>query len=99
MSAISRSLARPQPLVQHTIFPTRRKYQLVRMKEMLSNALSGNRSGNLFGVPVENKTAYPASATDGTFVVPPTPSDALTGVGMAQPGMKASARKASVDPT
>ncbi|RMZ90733.1 hypothetical protein DV736_g2030, partial [Chaetothyriales sp. CBS 134916] len=48
MSSVARSLARPQPLVQHTIFPTRRKYQLVRMKEMLSNAISGNRSGNLF---------------------------------------------------
>ena len=40
----------PQPLATHIIFPTRRKYQLVRMKEMLSNALSGNRAGGLFAV-------------------------------------------------
>jgi SAGA-associated factor 73 len=101
MSAIARSLAKPQPLYQHTIVDTRRRYQLVRMKEMLSNALNGNRSGNMFAVPAENKSAYPASATDAAFAIPQVPvaSPALTGVGMAQPGMKASARKASVDPT
>jgi hypothetical protein len=99
MTAISRSFARPQPLVTKTLFPTRRKYQLVRMKEMLSNAMTGNRSGNMFAVPVEAKTPYPGSATGESFAVPSVvaPSPAPTGVGMAQPGLKSSARKASVD--
>lgn len=44
MAAIARS--RPQPLEQHIFVPTRRKYQLVRMKEMLGNALGGR---GLFG--------------------------------------------------
>lgn len=61
----------PQPLATHTIFPTRRKYQLVRMKEMLSNALSGNRGGGLFAVQDPNhgvqqqtarQTFFPGSA-------------------------------------
>lgn len=47
MAAIARS--RPQPLEQHIFVPTRRKYQLVRMKEMLGNALGGR---GLFGGPV-----------------------------------------------
>ena len=95
MTAVSRSMSRPQPLVTNTLFYTRQKYQLIRMKEMLSNALTGNRSGSLFGVPKE--PAYPsingtAPATDG-FVVPPaiTPSSATP--------LKAMARKASVDVT
>ncbi len=39
MLAIARS--RPRPLEQHVFVPVRRKYQLVRMKEMLGNALGG----------------------------------------------------------
>lgn len=46
MAAVARS--RPQPLEQHIFVPTRRKYQLVRMKEMLGNALGG---GGIFGAP------------------------------------------------
>jgi len=46
MAAIARS--RPQPLEQHIFIDTRRKYQYVRMKEMLSNALGGSRGGGLF---------------------------------------------------
>ncbi|KAI9780063.1 MAG: hypothetical protein M1839_007045 [Geoglossum umbratile] len=46
MAAISRS--RPQPLEQRILVPTRRKYQYVRMKEMLSNALGGTRGGGFF---------------------------------------------------
>ena len=34
---------------QHIFLPLRKKYAFVRMKEMLSNALSGNRGGGLFG--------------------------------------------------
>lgn len=97
MTAVSRSLSRPQPLVTHTIFPTRRKYQLVRMKEMLSNALNGNRNSNMFAVPRD----VPPSATAEGFAVPSAvpPSSTSGGVGMAQPGIKAPARKPSVDPT
>ncbi|EHY60120.1 SAGA complex subunit Sgf73 [Exophiala dermatitidis] len=97
MTAISRSLSRPQPLMTRTLVPTKRKYQLVRMKEMLSNALSGNRSGGLFSVPAEsvrstaggagsapNDTAFPQSVS-----ASPAPT--------AQPGLKAPMRKASID--
>lgn len=59
----------PQPLATHTIFPTRRKYQLVRMKEMLSNALSGNRGGGLFAVQDPNHAAQINSARQGHFPV------------------------------
>ncbi|MCJ1260360.1 Mitochondrial beta-keto-acyl synthase [Lobaria immixta] len=52
MAAISRS--RPQPLEQHIFVPTRRKYQLVRMKEMLGNALGGR---GLFGGAVGGPAA------------------------------------------
>lgn len=43
MAGISRS--RPQPLVTHPLIPMKRKYHLVRMKEMLSQALGGTRGG------------------------------------------------------
>lgn len=46
MAAISRSF--PKPLVTHTLIPTRKKYQYVRMKEMLSHVLGGARGGGLF---------------------------------------------------
>lgn len=52
MAAIARS--RPRPLEQYIHIPTRRKYQYVRMKEMLGNALGGGRaSGGLFGKVAE----------------------------------------------
>ncbi|ERF70392.1 hypothetical protein EPUS_05211 [Endocarpon pusillum Z07020] len=57
----------PQPLATHTIFPTRRKYQLVRMKEMLSNALSGNRGGGLFAVQDPNHGVQQQSARQTFF--------------------------------
>lgn len=44
MTAIARSC--PRPLEQHVFVPVHRKYQLVRMKEMLGNALGGR---SLFG--------------------------------------------------
>ncbi|RMZ83198.1 hypothetical protein DV738_g1303, partial [Chaetothyriales sp. CBS 135597] len=101
MSSVARSLARPQPLVQHTIFPTRRRYQLVRMKEMLSNAISGNRSGNLFAVPPENRAPTTAATSDGTFAVPlpPAASPALATGGIPQQGLKTGVRKTSIDAT
>ncbi|KAL1977438.1 hypothetical protein VTN31DRAFT_297 [Thermomyces dupontii] len=55
MAAISRS--RPQPLVTHTLMPTRKKYQYVRMKEMLSNVLGGPRGGGLFSTGEPDGTA------------------------------------------
>lgn len=97
MTAVSRSLSRPQPLVTHTIFPTRRKYQLIRMKEMLSNALNGNRNSNMFGVPRDAS----APVNGDTFAMPSAVpnSAASTSTGMAQPGIKVPNRKPSVDPT
>ena len=71
------------------------------MKEMLSNALSGNRSGGLFSVPPDSgRTAWPGSAVQDTFpltsgIAPSAP----IGVGMAQPGLKTGMRKASIDVT
>lgn len=44
MAAVARSC--PRPLEQHVFVPVHRKYQLVRMKEMLGNALGGR---SLFG--------------------------------------------------
>lgn len=74
MTAIQRSIARPQPIVTRTLFPTRRKYQLVRMKEMLSNALGGNRGGGLFSVSADgsSRSMYPQSAVDGTMFTLPS---------------------------
>ncbi|EXJ93045.1 SAGA-associated factor 73 [Capronia epimyces CBS 606.96] len=100
MTAISRSLTRPHPLISRTLVPTKRKYQLVRMKEMLSNALSGNRSGGLFSVPPESvRSTVAGSATNDTFSQPMSASAAPTGASMAQPGLKAPVRKRSVDVT
>ncbi len=48
MAAIARS--NPQPLSQHIMVPRRRKYQYLRMKEMLHNALGGSRGQGLFAV-------------------------------------------------
>ena len=67
MSAISRSLANPQPLYTRVLYPTKRKYQIIRMKEILHNAMNGNRSGNMFAVPADTKTSYPGSATADGF--------------------------------
>ncbi|EEH49287.2 deubiquitination module subunit SGF73 [Paracoccidioides brasiliensis Pb18] len=50
--AVMAGLARSnhQPLVTHPLIPTRRKYHLVRMKEMLSQVLGGARGG-IFSQP------------------------------------------------
>ncbi|RDW74701.1 uncharacterized protein DSM5745_07363 [Aspergillus mulundensis] len=63
MAAISRS--HPQPLVRHTLISTKKKYQFVRIKEMLSHALGGARGGGLFSTgdqvnsPVEGNLFQP----------------------------------------
>lgn len=46
MAALARS--RPQPLYQAYRVPLKQKYQMVRMKEMLGNALGGRNGGGLF---------------------------------------------------
>lgn len=46
MAALARS--RPQPLYEPYRVPLRQKYQYVRMKEMLGNALGGRSGGGLF---------------------------------------------------
>jgi len=97
MTSIQRSIARPQPLVTRTLFPTRRKYQLVRMKEMLSNAMSGNRSGGLFSVPSENpRSAYPASAVNETFAIP-SATPLTAGTNMPQGNFRPPSRRESID--
>lgn len=63
MAAISRS--QPQPLVTHTLISTKKKYQFVRIKEMLSHALGGARGGGLFSTgdqinsPIEGNLFQP----------------------------------------
>ena len=103
----------PQPLATHTIFPTRRKYQLVRMKEMLSNALSGNRGGSLFAVQDPNHGAQssrqgfvPGSAGSGTggmvgndgFAIPSAISVASTANTTAGGTMAEAQRRAMAAP-
>ena len=97
MTAVSRGLSRPQPIVTTTLFSTRRKYQLVRMKEMLSNALTGNRSGNLFGVPRDvGGATYPGSAVTEGFAMPAAVMPSSAALGQA---LKPVARKGSVEVT
>jgi len=72
MAAVARS--RPQPLEQHIFVPTRRKYQYVRLKEMLSNALGGSRGSGLFAtshnIPGPIITGNADASSSGTFVSP-----------------------------
>ena len=55
MAAVSRS--HPQPLVAQTLITTRKKYQFVRIKEMLSHALGGSCGGGLFSTGPTTPTA------------------------------------------
>lgn len=55
MAAIAR--ARPQPLVTKTFTSTRSKYQYVRLKEMLHNALGGSRGAGLFATSTSQAEA------------------------------------------
>jgi len=60
MAAVTRSM--PQPLERHILVPVRKKYQYVRMKEMLASALKplgrpifdGPNAGSLFNTPMAN---------------------------------------------
>ena len=40
----------PQPLEKNVMVPIRRKYQYIRLKEVLSTALGGSRGRGLFAV-------------------------------------------------
>ncbi|KAL4778989.1 SCA7, zinc-binding domain-containing protein [Aspergillus varians] len=68
MAAISRS--QPQPLVNHTLISTKKKYQYVRIKEMLSHALGGARGGGLFSTgdqvssPIEGNLFQPMNGVN-----------------------------------
>lgn len=68
MAAISRS--QPQPIVTHTLMATKKKYQYVRIKEMLSHALGGSRGGGLFSTgdqlssPIEGNLFQPMNDVD-----------------------------------
>ncbi len=64
MSAISR--ARPQPLATKLFVPTRTKYQFVRMKEMLHNALGGSRGAGLFSTGILPDPGSRGSVSVGT---------------------------------
>ncbi|CAZ83475.1 unnamed protein product [Tuber melanosporum] len=63
MAAVTRSM--PQPLERHILVPVRKKYQYVRMKEMLASALKplgrpmfdGANTGSLFDTSIANPTA------------------------------------------
>ncbi|OJJ43277.1 hypothetical protein ASPZODRAFT_136492 [Penicilliopsis zonata CBS 506.65] len=76
MAAITRS--NPQPLETHPLISSRRKYQYVRVKEMLSNALGGARGGGLFStVDIALSSARNVfQPVDNTPLVPPTDQNA-----------------------
>jgi hypothetical protein len=78
MASIGRS--HPEPLATHTLVPTKKKYQFVRIKETLAHALGGARGGGLFS------TGDSSPGTGGIF----QPADNM---GMAAPvlGQEASA--------
>lgn len=76
MTAVARSC--PRPLEQHVFVPVHHKYQLVRMKEMLGNALGGR---SLFGAgpsypSVPAATSSSSSAPAAAAVTVETTADA-----------------------
>ncbi|PYH87979.1 SCA7-domain-containing protein [Aspergillus ellipticus CBS 707.79] len=87
MAAISRS--NPQPMVTHTLISTKKKYQYVRIKEMLSHALGGSRGGGLFSTTGEVSSPFP----DGNLFTPveevtmslPVPDEAAAPAAPAAP--------------
>lgn len=98
MGGVQRGVSGAAPLVSRVMYPVRRKYALVRMKEMLSNAMGGNRSGGLFSVRADSQgSAYPQSAVDGTFAVPS--STPMTAGGMSQGNFRPPSRRTSIDVT
>ncbi|KAI9723432.1 MAG: hypothetical protein M1812_001316 [Candelaria pacifica] len=93
MAAIARS--RCQPLEQRIFVPTRRKYQFVRFKEMLSNALGGSRGGGLFSTGEYSGRSVLTGGEAGSnnvFASPVTTSAVDVGGG----GMESSSRRSSL---
>ncbi|KAI1944640.1 SAGA complex subunit Sgf73 [Ophidiomyces ophidiicola] len=78
MAGILRS--RPQPLVTHSLIPTRRKYHLVRMKEMLSQVFG---SGNFFGSP-DNSSQQGRNPFQSEPTTIPSPVPGSAGDGASQ---------------
>lgn len=77
MAAMSR--AAPRPLFEKPVISARAKYNHVRMKEMLSNALGGNRGAGLFATAP--RAGSSAVAADGA-VWPPLEGEAETAAAM-----------------
>ncbi len=92
MAAVARS--RPQPLEQRIFVPTRRKYQFVRFKEMLSNALGGSRGGGLFstGEPSGRDGVTGGEAGSSNLFASPVTTSAVDGGG----GAESSSRRSSL---
>ena len=95
MAAVARSC--PRPLEQHVFVPVHRKYQLVRMKEMLGNALGGR---SLFGAgpsypSVAAATSLSSSAPTAAAVTAESTADA--GGGSAGGDSNTSRRASFID--
>lgn len=91
MAAVARS--HPRPVEQHIFIDTRRKYQYVRMKEMLSNALGGSRGGGLFSTGDQvNKGLFSGADTaqGGLFGSPVKITAAETGGQFGEPSRRPS---------
>ncbi|KAB8204620.1 mRNA capping enzyme, catalytic domain-containing protein [Aspergillus parasiticus] len=86
MAAITRS--HPQPIITHTLISTKKKYQYVRIKEMLSHALGGARGGGLFSTGDSN-----TASNDGNLFAP------VDDVVMASPVIASADNTADVDNT
>ncbi|KAL2362697.1 hypothetical protein RJZ56_004389 [Blastomyces dermatitidis] len=67
MAGLARS--NPQPLITHPLIPTRRKYHLVRMKEMLSQVLGGTRGG-IFSQPRDTSSQSQGQGGGGRTMFP-----------------------------
>ena len=100
MVGLARS--RPQPLVTHPLIPTRRKYHLVRVKEMLSQAFppatgglfSSNNSGlygGLFFQSDSNDAVSDHPDADATAKSPSSQQPSQNRTTQAATGKKASA--------
>ncbi|KAB8218501.1 mRNA capping enzyme, catalytic domain-containing protein [Aspergillus novoparasiticus] len=86
MAAITRS--HPQPIITHTLISTKKKYQYVRIKEMLSHALGGARGGGLFSTGDSN-----TASNDGNLFAP------VDDVVMASPVIASADNTTDVDNT
>lgn len=74
MAAIARS--NPRPLIDRPVVSVRARYAHIRMKEMLSNALGGNRGSSLFTLKPK-----PEELPMGP------PGEPMSAMGMRRPGL------------